>query len=55
MKKKYITERKWNRMADKIEEELREGVREDGSSVFTPESLDEYMKRIIKLKQKKIL
>lgn len=55
MEKKYITERKWNKMADKIEEELREEVREDGSSVFTPDNFDEYMKRIINMPDYRII
>ena len=55
MKKKYITERKWNKMADKIEQELREEVREDGSSVFTPDNLDEYMKRMINMPDYRII
>ena len=48
-KKKFITERKWDREFDRLSEGLGEKSNEDGSMAFSPENFDAYMKRVINM------
>lgn len=46
MKKKYITERKWNKIYDHLQDDLCEKSNEDGSVEFTPENYDKWIYRV---------
>lgn len=49
MKKRYITERKWNKIYDHLQDDLYEKSNEDGSVEFTPENFDKWMDRVINM------
>ena len=48
-KKKFITERKWDRKFDRLSEGLGEKSNEDGSMAFSPENFDAYIKIVINM------
>lgn len=54
-KKKFITERKWDREFDRLSEGLGEKRNEDGSMAFSPENFDAYMKRVINMPDYQII
>ena len=54
-KKKFITERKWDREFDRLSEGLGEKSKEDGSMAFSPENFDAYMKRVINMPDYQII
>ena len=55
MKKKFITERKWNYMFDHLGDDLCDKVNEDGSRVFTPENFNTLMDRVKNLPDYRIV
>lgn len=54
-KKKFITERKWDREFDRLSEDLGKKSNEDGSMAFSPENFDAYMKRVINMPDYQII
>ena len=55
MKKKFITERKWDREFDRLSEGLGEKSNEDEGMVFSPESFGAYMERVINMPDYQII
>lgn len=55
MKKKFITERKWDREFNRLTEGLGEKSNEDESMAFSPESFGAYMERVIKMPDYQII
>lgn len=55
MKKKFITEREWNRKFDSLPDGLGEKSNADGSISFSPESFEAYMERVINMPNYRII
>lgn len=55
MKKKFITEREWNRKFDSLPDGLGEKSNEDGSMAFSPENFGAYMERVINMPDYQII
>lgn len=55
MKKKFITEREWNRKFDSLPDGLGERSNADGSISFSPESFETYMERVINMPNYQII
>lgn len=55
MKKKFITERKWDRIFDSFSEGLGAKSNEDGSISFSPENFNAYMERVVNMSDHQII
>ncbi len=53
--KKWITERKFNKLYDQLSDDLREKAEDDGTRIYTPDNFSKWMERVIDMPEYRVI